>query len=175
VYSLEPFRLKRSALWAAACIASVRGVVVNLLVFLHFSGAPLALPAIPPRIWALTSVVLGISLVIAWYKDIPDIRGDREFGIWTLSVKLGPRRVVVLGGALLTACYVLISAAGFMGLPGVNPMVLAVSHLGLLVALWLAIRGVNLTDPASIRGFYLFIWGLFFAEYLAFPAACLLT
>lgn len=175
VYSLEPLRLKRSPLWAAACIASVRGVVVNLLVFLHFSGAPLALPTIPPRIWALTCVVLGISLVIAWYKDIPDIRGDREFGVWTLSVRMGARRVVWIGGGLLTACYLLVSAAGFLGLPGVNPVILAVSHLGLLAALWLAIRGVNLADPASVRGFYLFVWGLFFAEYLAFPAACLLT
>jgi homogentisate phytyltransferase / homogentisate geranylgeranyltransferase len=36
-YSLPPIRLKRFPFWAAFCIFSVRGTIVNLGLFLHFS------------------------------------------------------------------------------------------------------------------------------------------
>jgi len=118
---------------------------------------------------------LGLSLVIAWYKDIPDMAGDQRYRIWTFSRRLGAKRVVQLGAFLLSICYLSVVAAGWFGLPGVNPGVLIVSHLALLAAFWAATRRVDLADPASVRSFYLFVWGLFFAEYLAFPAACLLA
>ena len=175
LYSLEPVRIKRFPFWAGTSIASVRGVVVNLFIFLHFSANSSTPAGIPTKIWVLTGVVLGLSLVIAWYKDIPDMAGDRRFGIWTFSRRLGARRVVQLGATLLSICYLSVAAAGWFGLPGVNPGVLIASHLALLVAFWVATRRVDLSDPASVRSFYLFVWGLFFAEYLAFPAACLLT
>jgi len=175
IYSLEPVRIKRFPLWAGTSIALVRGVVVNLLIFLHFSVNSSSPAGIPSKIWVLTGVVLGLSLVIAWYKDIPDMAGDRRYGIWTFSARLGARRVVQLGASLLSVCYLSVAAAGWIGLPGVNPGVLIASHLALLAALWVATTRVDLSDPASVRSFYMFVWGLFFAEYLAFPAACLLT
>jgi len=175
IYSLDPVRIKRFPFWAGTSIASVRGVVVNLFVFLHFSSGAASPGVVPAKIWVLTGVVLGLSLVIAWYKDIPDMAGDRRYGISTLSARVGPRRVVQLGTWLLSGCYLAVAAAGALGLPGVNPGVLVGSHLGLLGAFWVATRRVNLGDPVSVRSFYMFVWGLFFAEYLAFPAACLLT
>ncbi|MEL6275136.1 MAG: UbiA family prenyltransferase, partial [Bacteroidota bacterium] len=35
-YSLPPVRLKRFYFWAAFCILAVRGLIVNLLLYLHF-------------------------------------------------------------------------------------------------------------------------------------------
>ncbi len=175
IYSLEPIRIKRFPFWAGASIASVRGVVVNLLIFLHFSTGAASQGEIPPKIWVLTGAVLGLSLVIAWYKDIPDMAGDRRYGIWTFSARLGARRVVQLGALLLAGVYLAVVAAGWLGLPGVNPAVLMASHLVLLGVFLTATRRVDLTNPASVRSFYMFVWGLFFAEYLAFPAACLLA
>ena len=49
---------------------------------------------LPPELIALTMVVLALSLVIAWFKDIPDMAGDRQFRVRTLTLRLGPRRAL---------------------------------------------------------------------------------
>lgn len=173
-YSVQPLRLKRHPGWAGASISAVRGLVVNLLVFLHFTtyfGGP---ASVPPKIWVLTLMILGLSLAIAWFKDIPDMTGDRRFDIITLTLRLGAPRVIALGRGLLSLCFVAVILAGLLGLPGVNGTVLAVSQVLLLAVLWIASRRLDLGSPLSVRAFYLTVWGLFFAEYVAFPVACLL-
>ncbi|MEW5987965.1 MAG: homogentisate phytyltransferase [Chloroflexota bacterium] len=173
VYSLPPLRLKRFHFGAAACIFTVRGIIVNLFLFLHFSLALGGSEVVPARVWALTSFVLGLSLVIAWFKDIPDVDGDRRFQISTLTVRLGPHRVFGLGRALLTLCYLGLVAAGLLGLPGVNRLWLVTSQILLLLVAWAAGRGVQPTHKAAMSRYYLFIWGLFYVQYLVFPLACL--
>ena len=173
-YSLPPVRLKRFAFWAAACIFTVRGVLVNLLLYLHFDRVLGGVGRIPASVWALTAFVFGLALVIAWLKDVPDTEGDRAFGIGTLAIRLGARRVIGLGVGLLLLCYVGLMAVALAGLPGVNAPVLVVSHLvlaAIALALW---KQVDPARPASVRRFYLSIWGLFFAEYAVYPVACLL-
>jgi homogentisate phytyltransferase/homogentisate geranylgeranyltransferase len=178
-YSLPPFRLKRFPFWASFCILAVRGMVVNLGLFLHFSdrlGLPLTLPG---QIWALTLFILGFSIAIAWFKDIPDIEGDRRYGISTLSVRLGQRQVFNLGRALLTGCYLAMVLAA-PALTQVNRPLLVISHLGLLGCLWAISLRVTPqpqggTAPLSYPAFYQFIWKLFFLEYLLFPLACWLA
>lgn len=172
-YSLPPLRLKRFHFGAAACIFTVRGIVVNLFLFLHFSLALSGSEVVPARVWALTFFVLGLSLVIAWFKDIPDVDGDRRFQIRTLTVRLGPQKVFDLGRTLLAVCYLGLVAAGLAGLPGVNGLVLVVTQIGLLVAAWAVGRGIQPTHRAAMSRYYLFIWGLFYVQYLVFPLACL--
>lgn len=174
-YSLRPLRLKRSALWAALSIAGVRGLAVNLLLYLHFvtvTGAP---PTLPPPLVVLTAIVLAISLVIAWFKDIPDADGDRRFSVRTLTVRFGARRVLLLGLAVLGGAYVAVIIAGLVGVPGLHGGVLAVAHLVALVVLLTASARVDLTRRPSIARFYLVVWALFYAEYVMFPAAGLLA
>ena len=174
-YSLPPLRLKRFHLWAAASITGVRGLVVNLLVFAHFADVLTGRPAVPVHIRALTGMVLGLGIVIAWFKDIPDMEGDRRHAIRTLTLRLGARATVNVGVALLAACYGALIVAGWRGLAGVNGAVLAGAHAVLLVATVVAAARVRLDARASVVRFYLFIWGLFFAEYLVFPAAGVLA
>lgn len=174
-YSLPPLRLKRFHFWAAACIFTVRGVLVNLFLFLHFNEIFGGIDKIPDHIWALTAFVFGLSLVIAWFKDIPDMAGDEQFAIKTLSLKLGARRVFNIGMALLTLCYSGLIYAGFSGLSGVQPMVLAISHAILLAIVWLLARRVDPTKKPDIVRFYLIIWGMFFLEYIVFAIACLMA
>lgn len=174
-YSLPPLRLKHSALWAALSIAGVRGLAVNLLLYLHFvtvAGAP---PALPPLVLVLTAVVLAISLVIAWFKDIPDMDGDRRFSVRTLTLRLGPRRVLGLGLGVLGLAYGLVIAAGLVGVPGLHGGVLVVAHVAALVVLTVATVRVDLSRRPSIARFYLVIWALFYAEYVVFSAAGLLA
>jgi homogentisate phytyltransferase/homogentisate geranylgeranyltransferase len=185
-YSLPPVRLKRFPIWAALCIFSVRGAIVNLGLFLHFNqllhfnqqfsgttAIPPAIPTIPATVWALTLFILGFTFAIAIFKDIPDLEGDRRYHITTFTIRLGATAVFSLARSVLTICYLGMIVAGF-SLAGVNPVFLVASHLVLLLLLWWRSKKVNLQDKAEVARFYQFIWKLFFLEYLLFPAACLL-
>jgi homogentisate phytyltransferase / homogentisate geranylgeranyltransferase len=166
-YSLPPLRLKRFPVWAALCIFTVRGAIVNLGLFLHFhQGLP-----IPLTVWALTAFVIVFTFAIAIFKDIPDIAGDRQYQIKTLTIRLGSQTVFNLARWVMTVCYVgMVAAAPWLA---TNRPILVISHLGLLGLMWWRSRGVDLGDQRAIAQFYQFIWKLFFLEYLLFPIACL--
>lgn len=188
-YSLPPIRLKRFPFPASLCILTVRGVIVNLGLFLHFNsqwqGAiakgqrelpPLSLPsAFPPAVLALTVFIFVFTLAIAIFKDVPDIEGDRQYNISTFTLRVGQKTVFNLARWVLTACYLGMILAGIAHLPEVNAPFLVTTHLLAVILLWFRSLTVNLQDKASISRFYQFIWKLFFLEYLVFPSACLLS
>jgi homogentisate phytyltransferase / homogentisate geranylgeranyltransferase len=169
-YSLPPIRLKRFPVWAALCIFTVRGAVVNLGLFLHFSRSLI----IPMTVWALTLFVIVFTIAIAIFKDVPDLEGDRQYQISTFTIALGQERVFNLARWVITICYVGMVTAAFFWISGVNSKFLISTHLGLLGLLWWRSFQVDLLDKSAIANFYQFIWKLFFLEYLIFPAACLL-
>ncbi|MGB3403460.1 MAG: homogentisate phytyltransferase [Microcoleaceae cyanobacterium] len=175
-YSLPPIRLKRFPFWAAFCIFTVRGVIVNLGIFLHFQSrfSSPTLAVITPAVWALTLFVLVFTFAIAIFKDIPDIEGDRQYNISTLTIRLGTRAVFNLARWVLTFCYLGMAASSLILKPDVNPIILSVTHLiAFSLMLWRSTT-VNLKSKAEIAQYYQFIWKLFFLEYLMFPIACLL-
>lgn len=167
LYSLPPLHLKARPAWAALSIAFVRGVLVNLGLFAHFHG--LFRPAAPVP-WlplaALAAFFFGFGLVIALYKDIPDLRGDRAFGVRTFTVRLGPGAVFRAGRWLLTAFYGLPIAAALLRLPAADGVVLLLSHLAIVGLFWARSRSVNPANPQAITSFYLFLWSLFYLEYV---------
>jgi homogentisate phytyltransferase/homogentisate geranylgeranyltransferase len=173
VYSMPPIRLRRFHFWAAACIFTVRGLIVNLFLYRHFDVAlgGSSWDGYPPVVGWLTGVVFLFGLVIAWYKDIPDMKGDRRFQIATLSLRLGPRRVFELGSAVLAAGYLGVAGAGLVGLEGASGPFLAGTHLLLLAVARARARKVDPEEPAAMTRYYLLLWGLFYAEYLVFPLA----
>ena len=183
-YSLPPIRLKRFPFWAAICIFSVRGAIVNLGLFLHFNwvlqnqftgftGKMPVLQEIPLEVWALTLFILVFTVAIAIFKDIPDIEGDRQYNISTFTLELGATAVFNLARWVIVVCYCGMGLAGWLWLPSLNSVFLVTTHLVALgLMLWRS-RGVDLQDKAAIALFYQFIWKLFFWEYLIFPAACL--
>jgi homogentisate phytyltransferase / homogentisate geranylgeranyltransferase len=172
-YSLPPIRLKRFPVWAALCIFSVRGAIVNLGLFLHFNQQLGGTTHIPATVWALTLFVLVFTFAIAIFKDIPDIEGDRRYHISTFTIRLGAVAVFKLARLVLTVCYLGMIAAGFV-LTGVNPVFLVTSHALLLMLLWWRSTNVDVQSKTEVARFYQFIWKLFFLEYLLFPVACLL-
>lgn len=173
-YSLPPIRLKRFPFWAALCIFSVRGAIVNLGLFVHFNWVFQGNQVVPPSVWALTLFVLVFTFAIAIFKDIPDIEGDRQYQITTFTIALGKERVFNLARWVLTVCYLGMALAG-LWLDSVNSVFLVSTHLGLLSLMWWRSFKVDLQDKSAIAQFYQFIWKLFFLEYLLFPAACLLA
>jgi homogentisate phytyltransferase/homogentisate geranylgeranyltransferase len=165
-YSCPPLRLKRYPALAAGSITFVRSVVVNLGVWLHVAGTPIS-----AGVWALTAVTVPFAFAIAVLKDVPDIEGDRRFGIATFSVRLGPRPVLAAGVGALTLAGVGMAVAGPLLLDGADPVVLVVGHLLGVAALWRWALGVDPADPVAFAGFYRRVWQLFFYEYLLVTAA----
>ncbi|WP_375499027.1 homogentisate phytyltransferase [uncultured Nostoc sp.] len=174
-YSLPPIRLKQFPFWAALCIFSVRGTIVNLGLYLHYSWVLKQSQVIPPVVWVLTLFILVFTFAIAIFKDIPDMEGDRLYNISTFTIKLGAQAVFSLALWVITACYLGIILVGVLRLSSINPIFLVITHLALLVWMWLRSLAVDLQDKSAIAQFYQFIWKLFFIEYLIFPIACLLA
>lgn len=173
-YSVPPLRLKRYHPLAAGCIVAVRGLVVNLLIFAHFAAAPGDGLPVPAPVLALTLTVVVIGLVIAWFKDLGDMEGDRAFAVGTLALRVGARRVVALGVGALLLTYAALIGGGLRGIPGLHPGVMSVGHAALAGLLAVAACRLDLADADSTARFYQGIWRLFYAEYVVFAAAAVL-
>ncbi len=174
-YSWKETFLKRRHTTAALAITVVRGLLVNVGFYLHFSGER-SLGDVPDAIWLLTAFITLFSLGIAWFKDIPDMRGDAEEGIGTLALQSGALKVFRLGTYTVASGYLIGAFAPlFFTFEGSNSAVLTVSH-ALLGILFLSISAK--TDPldhTQIKRFYKLFWVLFFLEYVAFVAATVLV
>ena len=102
---MPPLRLKKSAVAAFAIIATVRGFLLNFGVY-HATRAALGLPFVwSPPIAFITVFVTVFATVIAITKDLPDVEGDKKFGIETFATRMGVRNIAYLGSGLLVANY----------------------------------------------------------------------
>ncbi|AFY74684.1 4-hydroxybenzoate polyprenyltransferase-like prenyltransferase [Synechococcus sp. PCC 7502] len=176
IYSQPPIRLKRFPFWASMCIFSVRGLVVNIGLFLHFNYSLNNSLDIPLKLWLLTIFILIFTYVIAIFKDMPDIEGDRQFNIATLSIQWGQLSVFNLSRQILLSLYTIITIISITSWLtdfsiNINNLVLIVTHGILVVVFWQRSIIVNLSDRQEITQFYQFIWKLFYLEYIIFPLA----
>ncbi|XP_073004296.1 probable homogentisate phytyltransferase 1, chloroplastic [Typha latifolia] len=171
-YSINlPFlRWKRSAVVAAMCILAVRAVIVQLAFFLHMQTFVLRRPTTfsRPLIFA-TAFMSFFSVVIALFKDIPDIEGDRIFGIQSFSVRLGQKRVFWICVFLLEMAYTVAMAIGATSPCLWSKFVTVLGHAVLASILWNRARSLDVMNNSTITSFYMFIWKLFYAEYLLIP------
>lgn len=166
-YSLRPVHLKGRPFWAALSIAFVRGFVANIGLFLHFHQLLEPSAPIPwPLVIGITLFFFGFGLAIAVYKDIPDRAGDSYYGIRTFTVRLGPERVFKGGRLLLTLFYLIPIFASLSLLPSLDGILLFLTHLFIVVLFWSRSFSVDLADPAAVTRFYMFLWSLFYVEYL---------
>ncbi len=170
-YSVPPIRLKRFSFLAALCILTVRGMVVNLGLFLFFRSGLGHGQDLNSRIWVLTLFILIFSVAIAVFKDVPDMEGDKQFKIQTLTLQIGKEKVFWGTCILLTICYLSVIVWAMATALPLNMPIFIGSHLVLLTLLWGRSRNVDLDNKAAIASFYQFIWKLFFLEYLLYPLA----
>lgn len=170
-YSLPPIRLKRFPLLAAFCIFTVRGAIVNMGLFLHFSNKLANREFINADVEILTLFIILFTVAIAIFKDVPDLEGDKKYNITTFTLILGKSAVFDISRWLISICYLGMVVAGFY-LPTVNASFFIGYHLVLLILLWWRSQRVDLAEKSAIANFYQFIWKLFFLEYILFPAAC---
>jgi homogentisate phytyltransferase/homogentisate geranylgeranyltransferase len=166
-YSLPPLHLKSRPLGAALSIAFVRGFVANVGLSLYFHQVLSPDTEIPwLLIGALAAFFFGFGLVIALYKDIPDLSGDKAYGIRTFTVRLGPKWVFDAGRWILTGFFLVPIAIALFRLPQTDAIVLLITQLAMLFLFWRVSLGVEPAEPKSITRFYMFLWGFFYAEYI---------
>ncbi|MCZ7671793.1 MAG: UbiA family prenyltransferase [Chloroflexi bacterium] len=160
IYSVPPLRLKRFSLWAAISIALARGIIANVGVALHYNYVFGGLVDFSPAtLVVMAAFFFGFGLVIAIYKDIPDLIGDKAYGIQTFTVKLGPKRAFNLGRLILTIGYTGVMIVAVSRLPQPDGVLLLVAQMVSLTLFWLISSRVDPRQKRSIAHFYLFLWG----------------
>ncbi len=123
--------------------------------------------------FGLVIFFFGFGLVIALYKDIPDLSGDREYDIRTYSVRLGPERVFKTGRWILTAFYLVPILASASRLPELSGVFLLATHVIIVGLFWRRSLSVNVTNPEEVTSFYMFLWSLFYIAYVLLAMAAL--
>lgn len=176
-YSAPPLRLKRFAALASASILTVRGLLVNLGFFLHvsaFGSSTLSHPIVPPALTFATIFFTIFGIIIALLKDVPDIRGDRQFGIRTFSVSLGARAVFDFCVGILVLNF-LVAAVFYAYITSsmIARVVTVALHTALALHLVRKARVVDPQDKDQVTDFYMLSWKAFYAEYFLLPLATL--
>ncbi|XP_020268208.1 homogentisate geranylgeranyltransferase, chloroplastic-like [Asparagus officinalis] len=171
-YSINvPFlRWKQHPVLAATCILCVRAILVQLAFFIHIQGYVLRKPvALTKSVVFATTFMCFFSAVIALFKDIPDVDGDRNFSIHSFSVRLGQERVFWLCIKLLLIAYTIAIIVGASSGNIYQRLVTVLGHACIASILWLQAQSVDVQDKSSTTSFYMFIWKLFYIEYLLIP------
>ncbi|CAH9099389.1 unnamed protein product [Cuscuta europaea] len=168
--NLPLLRWKRFALVAAMCILAVRAVIVQLAFYLHIQTHVYGRPAVfsKPLIFA-TAFMSFFSVVIALFKDIPDIVGDKIFGIRSFTVRLGQEKVFWICISLLQMAYLVAILVGASSSCTWSKYLTVIGHAALALILWNRARSMDFSRKEEITSFYMFIWKLFYAEYLLIP------
>jgi len=177
-YSAPPIRFKRYHFWAASAIALVRGPLVNIGIALHFlfyftkttpsmEGAKDLVFFFRYGVWMipLTVFITAFSLGIAWFKDLPDVEGDKNHQIGTLAVKIGQSTAFILGATVVSLGYGFMIWWGYYF--GFGLAYVAYHIVALLVFGGLLFQ-VKLNQTLSLKRFYMSYWILFFLEYFSF-------
>ncbi len=166
-YSLPPLKLKQHHLPAALSITLVRGLIVNVGIFLHYQYALFHNFYLPGYIWCVTFFIMAFSVAIAWFKDLPDTEGDDRFHIKTLAVLYSKRNALLGGTLLVCAAYMYVLYWSYF-VAEKNREYLFITHGILFLVFLLNYFSVKLAEKNSIKNFYLRFWVFFFAEYILF-------
>jgi homogentisate phytyltransferase/homogentisate geranylgeranyltransferase len=172
-YSLPPLYLKQHHLPAALAITLVRGLLVNIGIFLHFQKMINGNYELPGHIWCLAAFIMAFSIAIAWFKDMPDTEGDEKFHVKTLAVLYSKKNALLGGTLLVSIAYAAVLVWSFFYAVK-NPWYLIITHGVLFILFLLNYFSVQLKDKNSIKKFYLRFWVFFFAEYILFAVWVLL-
>ncbi len=172
LYSWKEVYLKRRHPLAAAAITLVRGFLINAGFFLYFSGYDADIGAVSNPIWLLIIFIALFSLGISWFKDIPDVVGDKAEKVASLAIIIGSKQAFNRGVRVVALGYTIAAFAPiFIEMDGLNTSVITIGNaLAGFLFLRMASR-VNAENQQSIRQFYLTFWGLFVVEYTIFALA----
>lgn len=178
-YSMPPFYLKQHHITAALAITTVRGLLLNAGGFLVFNYLINHSLEMPLNIKILTLFVIVFSVVISWFKDLPDIEGDAKYHIQTLAIRYSPKTALIWGHVLVGLAYVFTIYMQYVNytlsaIPSFTTKVLLSGHLVLFLLFMINAFFIHLKEHKSIKKFYKRFWWFFFAEYLVYLVAYLI-
>jgi len=171
IYSVPPLRLKQRPLPAMACIVLCRGFLLNYGV----NDAACAALGVPFE-WKfpvafITGFVTCFAVIISAAKDLPDVEGDKKENVQTFATWLGTGKVAMASVALLMLNYLVAMFLGMAQPDMFNSPVMVVGHM--VLSFFLVNQATKLHHTGysqqGIKGFYRFIWNLFYAEYFLYP------
>jgi homogentisate phytyltransferase/homogentisate geranylgeranyltransferase len=175
VYSLPPLRLKSSIVGAPLSIALVRGPIVTLGLYAHFSSTLGAGSISRAWIVLLAAFMTLFGMAIGVAKDLPDVRGDRAHGVSNVASEYGPERARTLTVWLLVAAYALTLLLGLELLPLAAALVLAATHLSGAYLVWRWGSRSNMAVKGEARLFYRRVWTLLYVEAVMIPLLGILS
>jgi len=167
LYSVPPIQLKKHHLPAALCITLVRGLLVNIGMFVHFRYSIFHVEittTLPSFIWPLTNFMMAFSIAIAWFKDLPDTDGDLQYHFKTLPLLYSKKTAFIAGSTLIIIAYVYSIVWSYLN----NYQFLLYGCTFFLLLFLLHLTTIHLTNTAKLKRFYLRFWFFFFAMYLLF-------
>jgi len=173
-YSMPPIRFKRHHFGAALAITVVRGLLVNLGFYAHYMQQLHGHLTLDPIIDPLTGFVALFSIGIAWFKDIPDTKGDAEYHFGTLAVRMGRGSALVLGAVVVVLAYLAIIIPALVGLLPYPAWYTLSFGLPLIAFVTMAAR-LEVDDDVQVKRFYMLFWVLFFLAYVVYPLPYLLA
>ncbi len=161
-YSLPPIRLKRFSFFAGLSIILARGIIGNGGIYVSYTYTFTGTAELPLHVLIFILLMASFSTVIALMKDIPDIEGDMQHSISTLVTRIGTARVLFLCKIILVGCYLVMIGIGLIGIQQLNSVLVVTFHT-LLLIIFLLYR-----TPRTIFKYYMFIWNLFYLEFIVF-------
>ena len=174
LYSLDPFRLKKYPFLASLSIITVRGIVVNIGIFLTFTSILHKSLVLNYQILYLTLFISFFTISIALLKDIPDVMGDKEFKIDTFSILFGKKSTFYFAVGILITLYILSIIIGFMNNLQSSLVLISLLHIIILSFIIFKTYQTNYEETSSIKIYYFSIWKIFYIEYLTIPLAFVL-
>ncbi|KAL1805887.1 hypothetical protein ACET3Z_028955 [Daucus carota] len=148
---LPLLRWKTNPYLAAFCVVGGHGLIIQPAVFYHIQHV-LGKPFTLNKSVVFATIFFSLfSVVIALFKDIPDVEGDRAFGNLTFSVRHGKKNVFSICVGILLFAY----GSGAV-----------IGHSTLASLFLLRAKSLDLDDDVATQSFYMFLWKLFSAEYL---------
>lgn len=166
-YSCPPLSLRKHHLPAALAISLVRGLMVNIGGFLVFNILINNSYAFNLDIIVLSAFIIAFSIVIAWFKDLPDMEGDEKFKIKSLAILYSPKFTLIAGNALILLAYIF-SIFQYGQLDSNHYRILFIGHIILMVLFSLNSLGLKTLNKQTAKTYYKRFWLFFFAEYILY-------
>ncbi|KAG5060628.1 hypothetical protein JHK87_001657 [Glycine soja] len=167
-YSVNvPFlRWKKNPILAAMCMVSSWAFVLPITFFLHMQTFVLKRPIVFPRSLILAIVIMNFFFVgMALAKDIPDVEGDKIYGIDTFAIRIGQKQVFWICIFLFEMAFGVSLVAGATSSSLLVKIITGVGNAVLASVLWFQAKSIDLSSKASGGSFYMLIWKLMYASY----------
>ena len=175
-YSMPPIHLKHHHITAAIAIATVRGLLLNAGGFMVFNYLINNEIEIPDNVRTLSVFIVVFSIVISWFKDLADIKGDSTYNIKTFAIVHSSKTALICGNILVGLAYFYIIYSKSVDysnsiLPSFETKMLLYGHMILFILFIVNGFSISLKEQESIKKFYKRFWWFFFAEYLLYLSA----